>query len=70
VPIEVEYLPDNPAVSRIKGSGSKNLFDWLWREVALGGLLLAMFLAPGCSMLRSALNEWKASRRTPHERSP
>jgi uncharacterized protein DUF3592 len=58
VPIEVEYLPDNPDVSRIKGEGSSNLFDWLWRKVGLSSLLLALFLAPGFAMLRSAVREF------------
>jgi hypothetical protein len=66
-PIEVEYLPDNPAVSRIKGDGSPNLFDWLWRKIGLGSLLLALFLAPGFAMLRSAVREFIQFRRTPDE---
>jgi hypothetical protein len=56
-PIQVEYLPDDPDVSRIKGSGSPNLFDWLWRKIGVGGLLLALFLAPGISILRSAVQD-------------
>ena len=59
VPIEVEYIPDNPTVSRIKGSGSPTVFDWLWRKLALIGLLLALLLAPGYSMLRSVIKEWR-----------
>jgi hypothetical protein len=55
LPIQVEYLPDSPEVSRIKGSGSPNLFDWLWRIAGLGSLLLAVALAPGCSILRGAV---------------
>ncbi|MEQ8789891.1 MAG: DUF3592 domain-containing protein [Pirellulaceae bacterium] len=61
-PIEVEYLPDAPAVSRIKGNGSPSVFDWLWRRVGLGGLLLALFLSPGIFMLRIALSDFKKYR--------
>ena len=68
-PVEVEYLPDNPAVSRIKGDGSPNLFDWLWRKVGLGSLLLALFLAPGFTMLRSAVRHFMQYHRTSNERS-
>ena len=63
-PVEVEYLPDNPAVSRIKGEGSPNLFDWLWRKAVLGSLLLALFLAPGFTMLRSAVRDFMQYHRT------
>jgi len=62
--VEVEYLPDNPSVSRIKGDGSPDLFDWLWREVGLGILMLALFLAPGVAMLRTAVRDFKKYNRT------
>lgn len=45
--IQVEYLPDNPAVSRIKTTGSSTVTEWLWRTVGIGGLLLAMSLSTG-----------------------
>lgn len=67
VPIEVEYLPDNPAVSRIKGDGSPTLFDWLWRKLGLGGILLVMFLAPGFAMLRDAAKKFVEYRRASAE---
>ena len=56
-PIEVEYLPENPAVSRIKGEGSDGLIDWLWRKVGLGLVLLALFLSPGLVLLRNGCRE-------------
>ncbi len=68
-PVEVEYLPDNPAVNRIKGDGSPNFLDWLWREFGLGSLLLALFLAPGFAMLRSAVSDFMQYRRTSNERN-
>jgi hypothetical protein len=39
-PIEIEYLPDNPDVSRIKGSGCGSVTELLWRKIGLGGLIL------------------------------
>lgn len=39
-PIEVEYLPSNPEVNRIKGEGTQSLFEWAWRKAGLGILLL------------------------------
>jgi hypothetical protein len=63
-PIEVEYLPDNPTVSRIKGDGSESIMDWLWRKAGLGSLLLALFVSPGIILLRNGIREMKRSRTT------
>jgi hypothetical protein len=49
--IQVEYLPDDPSVSRIKGTGSPTVTDWLWRKLGFGGLLLLMCLSPGIAIL-------------------
>ena len=51
--IEVEYLPDDPTVNRIKGSSSSCLTvtDWLLRKVCVGGLLLAIVLSPGATII-------------------
>lgn len=67
-PVEVEYLPDNPEVSRIKGDGSLHLFDWLWRKLGLGSLLLALFVAPGFKMLLSAVRDFMRYHRTSNDR--
>lgn len=70
-PIEVEYLADNPEVSRIKGDGCQSIFEWLWRTVGLGGLLLALFISPGYVLLRHAIRDIKRVRAglppMPHE---
>lgn len=58
-PIEVEYLADNPEVSRIKGDGCQSVFEWLWRTVGLGGLLLLLFISPGYVVLRNAIRDIK-----------
>jgi len=55
----VEYLPDDPSVSRIKGDGCQSVGEWLWRKVGLGVLLLAMFVTPGIIAIR----DWASSRR-------
>ncbi len=49
--IEVEYLPDNLTVSRINGTGSPTVTDWLWRKVGLGGLALTLFLSPWAAII-------------------
>jgi hypothetical protein len=61
--IEVEYLPEDPTVSRIKGGGSQGLSEWIWRDVGLGGLLLAIFLLPGIRLLDIGVHELRRSRR-------
>ena len=55
----VEYLPDNPAVSRIKGHGCQSVGEWLWRKVGLGGLLLALFVSPGVVLLRDGVRDMR-----------
>ena len=62
-PVEVEYLPEDPTISRIKGDGSDSLSEWLWRDVGLGGLLLAAFLLPGIGLLRNGVRDLRRSRR-------
>jgi hypothetical protein len=45
--VEVEYLPDNPAVNRIKGDGSSTVREWLWSNVGL----LILFFSPGVGLI-------------------
>ena len=58
VPIEVEYLPDNPSVSRIKGSGCQSVTEWLWRNVGRV-ILLAMLVAPSLVFFRNGFRDIK-----------
>ena len=60
-PVEVEYLSEDPAISRIKGDGSDSVSDWIWRKVGLGILLLALFLSPGIVLLRNGVRQLKRS---------
>ncbi len=59
---KVEYLPDNPAVSRIKGDGCQTITEFLWRKVGLGGILFVAFLSIGFTVIRKAINEFKRSK--------
>jgi len=58
-PIEVEYLPDKPAVSRRKGDGCQNVLEWLWQKALLGSLLPALFVSPGIAVLLKAVRDLK-----------
>ena len=60
-PIEVEYLPDKPTISRIKGSGHNSTLSWLVLKAGLGGLLLILFSVPGIGLLRSAIRSFWTS---------
>jgi hypothetical protein len=48
--VEVEYLPENPQISRIKGTGSESVWHYIPR-VAVNLGLLALCLLPGASIL-------------------
>ncbi|MFH1160667.1 MAG: hypothetical protein V1733_06950 [bacterium] len=41
--IEIEYLPSNPHINRLKGSGNKTIAEWFWPYIALGGLIILLF---------------------------
>lgn len=60
--IEVEFLPNNPSVSRIVGCGCQSVSEWLWRTVFLRGVFLVAFSSPGVIFLRIGLREMKESR--------
>jgi hypothetical protein len=57
--LEVEYLPDNPSVNRIKGDGCQSFEEWLWRKVGVGGLFLLMCITPGFLLLRGGIRKLK-----------
>jgi hypothetical protein len=64
--VSIEYLPDDPAVNRVKGDGCESVLEWLWRKVGLGLLLLALFVRPGVGLLLQAVRDM---RRLPNARS-
>jgi len=58
---EIEYLPNKPDISRIKGSGGQSITELLWRKVGLGGLFLVFLLSFGFYFVRHAIKEFKRS---------
>lgn len=62
--IRVEYLPDDPSVSRIEGTGSPTVTDWLWRKLGFGGLLLLICLAPGVAIIYKSRQERQSNHQT------
>ena len=61
-PVEVEYLPNKPEISRIKGDGSKSISEWLWRKVGFGGILLVAFLSIGFTIILNTIKTYKNSK--------
>ena len=53
-PIEVEYLPIYPAISRIKGNGAQSLTEWFFREFCLGIIIYLVCIAPGYQLIKSS----------------
>jgi hypothetical protein len=54
IPAEVEYLPDDPETSRLKGTGSDTGPQWLFRTLlSLGFLTIAV--APGVYLLKTGV---------------
>lgn len=61
--VEVEYLPDNPTVSRVKGDGCDSVTEWLWRKVGIGSLFLALCSSPGIILVRKGVRDLRDLRR-------
>lgn len=58
--VEIEYLPEKPEISRIKGSGYNTIWSWFFVKICLGGgISLVMCLSPGIYFLGICKNEVK-----------
>lgn len=58
-PIEVEYLPDDPTISRIGGDIGDTVLEWMWKQLGLSVLFLFAFLLPGVMLVKLASIDWK-----------
>jgi|WetSurMetagenome_2_1015567.scaffolds.fasta_scaffold191473_1 hypothetical protein len=56
---QVEYLPSNPSINRIKGEGCQSIIEWVEIKIIGGGILLAIFLSPGFILARNGIKEIK-----------
>lgn len=56
---QIEYLPSNPSINRIKGEGCRSIEEWVEKKIILGGLSIAILLIPGYIMFRQGINEIK-----------
>jgi len=57
--ITVEYLPENPSVSRVQGDGCRSVMEWLWRKFGLSILIFAVFISPGIYLLADGFRKLK-----------
>lgn len=57
--VEILYLPDNPSVHREKLGAATGIFDFIFRKMILGTVLLVMFLSIGFVMIRDGINSFK-----------
>ena len=60
--ITVEFLADDPSTNRVLGDGAQSVWEWVWRKLGLGLLLLGFCLAPGVGVIRSAILEVRRQR--------
>nr|WP_298129577.1 hypothetical protein [uncultured Pseudoxanthomonas sp.] len=56
---EIEYLPDAPDISRVKGVGVQSIRDWFWRKIVAGLVLLGFMLYPGIHLAHLAIKDYK-----------
>jgi len=63
-PIEVEYLPDNPTVSRIKGDGPNSIPSWLRSSVGYWAFFWLPLLALGIYLLWKEVGELRELRKS------
>ncbi len=61
--VEVEYLPDDPGVNRVRGEGNVIISSWLLHKVGFGPLALVMFLTPGVMLIRNGIGEIRQPRK-------
>jgi hypothetical protein len=60
VPVDIEYLPNDPAINRLKGIGRRSIGNWF---VRIGGLcvLIVLLALPGVRLVLDGISEWRAA---------
>jgi len=61
LPVEVEYLPDKPAINRVKNMTNQchSITEFLIRRGILGTILLILFLSIGYQMVYKAIKNYR-----------
>jgi hypothetical protein len=62
-PIEVEYLPENPQISRVKGmpSGHTTVYEWLRYSVLMGVIVFLICSYFGFMSIRNGIKQYSNS---------
>ncbi|MCX6350871.1 MAG: hypothetical protein NTX03_03305 [Bacteroidetes bacterium] len=65
LPIDVEYISSDPQIHRIKDmTGQANtLFDFLWRRIGLGIILLLVFCGIGFEIIKNGIKVYLTERK-------
>lgn len=65
IPIVVEYISSNPQINRIKRMNTQclTITEFIWRRIALAGLLLIVFCSIGFVMTKNAIKEYVTERK-------
>ncbi|MEI8203823.1 MAG: DUF6804 family protein [Bacteroidota bacterium] len=60
IPIQVEYLIENPKINRVKDANGqcKTITEFLWRRIGLGILMLIMFSSFGFYLIIKAIKDY------------
>lgn len=56
-PAEIEYIADNPEISKIKNTGSTNFFNWTWHTFGSGIIIIFILAFPGLLFLAEGIKE-------------
>jgi len=62
--VQVEYLPDSPSISRIKGYGSSSIVGWIFGSLLIERYMSIMLLALGIWLMQKGVRDSKKLRAT------
>lgn len=65
LPIQVEYLANNPKINRVKGETRqcKSLGEFVFRQIVLGGILLIIFCGIGYVIIKNGIQDYLTERK-------
>jgi hypothetical protein len=58
--IVVEFLPTDPSTNRVLGDGAQSVWEWIWRKLGFGLIVLGFCIGPGIEFIRQAVLEFRA----------
>lgn len=58
-PVEIEYLPSDPSINRIRGEGAQSMTGWVIKDIVFNLIILSVFCTPGVLYAGVAVRECK-----------